>query len=126
MNLLDYLKKNRVLWILAFLFMCLCHGTMLMGNAIGIDTEDIINLQGAFYGGWLTTGRQGLVLLKKLSDNVMFNPQLAGAATLILLTAACILWTYLFTYISKKRIKRIEYIISFFIHFLPKFKIYFI
>lgn len=102
MNLLDYLKRNRFLWMLAFLFMGLCHGTMMLGNTIGIDTEDIINLQGAFYGGWLTTGRQGLVLLKKLTDNAMFNPQLAGAATLLFLTGACILWTYLFAYISKK------------------------
>lgn len=102
MKIADYIVKNRFLWICVALFMAVCHGTMMLGNSIGIDTEDIINLQNQFYGGWLTTGRQGLVLIKRLTGNQIFNPQLAGAATLIFLTAACILWTYLFTYISKK------------------------
>lgn len=101
-KLSEYVMKNRVLWIVITLFMGLCHGTMMLGNSIGIDTEDIINLQHEFYNGWLTTGRQGLVIIKKLTDNMIFNPQLAGAATLIFLSAACVLWTYLFTYISKK------------------------
>lgn len=105
MKFRDYLTKNKNLWILIFLWNCLCHATMLLSTSIGIDTEDIITLKDLFYGGWLETGRQGLVFLKLLTDTYTFNPYLSGAITLIMLTAAGIMWTYLFTVITGKENK---------------------
>lgn len=105
MKFCDYVKKNQTMWILIFLLNILCHGTMLLSGSIGIDTEDIITLKDLFYGGWLETGRQGLVLLKLLSDTCTFNPYLTGAVTLVMLTVAGILWTYLFTSITGKENK---------------------
>lgn len=105
MKLTEYIKKNTNIWILIFLWNCLCHASMLLSSSIGIDTEDIITLKDLFYGGWLETGRQGLVLLKLLTDTYTFNPYLSGMITLIMLTAAGIMWTYLFTYISGRENK---------------------
>lgn len=105
MGLREYVKRNRWLWLCVFLFIGLCHGSMLLGDTVGIDTEDIIVRQGLFYDSWLLTGRQGLVLLKKLMGNIIFNPYLAGAMTLVFLTLACILWTWLFFCITGKENK---------------------
>lgn len=81
------------------LFVFLFHGAKLFSDNIGIDTEDIIKLQGDFYGGWLTTGRQGLVFLKGLLGSLQFNPYFAGLMTLIFLTLGVfsffLLWDWL-------------------------------
>lgn len=100
MRLRDYIEKNRLLWAAVFLFAGLCHGSMLFGNTVGIDTADLILLQSGFYESWLITGRQGLVLLKGLMGNRLYNPYLTGAYTLVFLTLSCILWTWLFARIS--------------------------
>lgn len=96
------IQKKCSLWIVVLLLALFSHGTMLLGGSIGIDTEDIIALQNAFYEGWLSVGRQGLVFLKWLFGTSIFNPQLAGVMTLLFLTAACMLWTGLFSCISGK------------------------
>ena len=66
------LYRGRIIFTLAFVF--LFHGAKLNSQVIGIDTEDIIKLQVDFYGGWLTTGRQGLVFLKGILGMLRFNP----------------------------------------------------
>ena len=98
-----YIREYCSLWIVVLLLVLISHGTMLLGNSIGIDTEDIITLKDAFYGEWLSMGRQGLVLLKLLFGTSIFNPHFAGVMTLIFLTAACFLWTYLFYCVSGKK-----------------------
>lgn len=112
MTLKEYVIKNRWLWFLVFLFTLLCHGSMLLGDTVGIDTEDLIVRHGMFYESWLTTGRQGLVVLKKLMGNVIFSPYLSGAMALVFLTLACILWTWLFSRITGKVNKAAVFVFS--------------
>lgn len=83
-----YLEKYYSRIILMGLFVFLIHGAKLHSGIIGIDTEDIIHLQGDFYGGWLNTGRQGLYLLKWMMNSLSFQPYMAGLCTLLFMTAA--------------------------------------
>lgn len=83
-----YLGRYRMQFLWVGLFVFLIHGSKLNSPVIGIDTEDLIHLQGAFYDGWLNTGRQGLVLLKYLTGSAVFNPYFAGMGTLVFLTLA--------------------------------------
>ncbi len=84
----EYLEKYRSRILLMGLFVFLIHGAKLHSGIVGIDTEDLIHIQNDFYGGWLNTGRQGLYLLKWLTDSLQFQPYMAGLMTLIFLTAA--------------------------------------
>ena len=84
----EYLEKYRSRILLTGLFVFLLHGANLNSDIIGIDTEDLLHLQGDFFGGWLRTGRQGLVFLKVFFGNVTFNPYFTGILTLLLFTAA--------------------------------------
>jgi len=68
----------------------LIHGTKYASSVIGIDTEDLIHIQGDFYGGWLNTGRQGLVFLKQIMGAMNFNPYFSGLLTLLFLGAATV------------------------------------
>lgn len=82
------LERYRSHIILLGAFVFLIHGARLHSEIVGIDTEDIIHIQGDFYGGWLNTGRQGLYALKWLMNSLAFNPYMAGLITLVLFTAA--------------------------------------
>lgn len=96
----DYVKKHKYLWIWTAIFTFICHGSMMLSHQVGIDTEEIITARDGLYQAWLGIGRQGLVALKWLSDSMVFNPLLAGAGTLAFTVAACILWCFLFRYVS--------------------------
>lgn len=79
----EYLEKYRSRIALIGVFVFLIHGAKLNSAIIGIDTEDLIHIRGDFYGGWLNTGRQGLIALKWLMDSLGFNPYLAGLLTVL-------------------------------------------
>lgn len=83
-----YLEKYYSRIMIMGLFVFLIHGAKLHSGIIGIDTEDIIHLQGDFYGGWINTGRQGLYLLKWLMHSLSFQPYMAGLCTLLFMAAA--------------------------------------
>lgn len=84
----EYLKRYRGHALLVGLLVFLLHGAKLNSDIIGIDTEDLIFWGKDFYGGWLHTGRHGLVFLKHLFGNTEFNPYFTGIVTLLLFTAA--------------------------------------
>lgn len=92
----EYFKKYRSHILLLGLFVFLIHGAKLNSDIVGIDTEDLIHLQNGFYGGWLNSGRQGLIFLKYLFGNSGFNPYFTAVMTLLLFAAAvgafCLLW----------------------------------
>lgn len=82
------IKKYRSHIFFVGLAVFLLHSAKLNSDVIGIDTEDLIHLERNFYGGWLGTGRQGLVFLKYILGSLCFNPYFAGAMTLVLFTLA--------------------------------------
>ena len=92
----ENLKKYRSCLFVTVLLAFLVHGAKLNAGIIGIDTEDLLHLQDDFYGGWLHTGRQGLVFLKYVLGNAHFNPYFAGSMTLLLFGAAvaAFLWLW--------------------------------
>lgn len=99
-RLCEYIKNNKVIWLALLVFTLMVRGVFFLSDNIGIDTEEIIVSQSISLG-WLNIGRYGLVVLKVLLGNRSFNPYLCGILVILLLPAICILWTYLFSYISK-------------------------
>lgn len=99
-DITDGIQKYRSHILLIGLFVALLHSAKLNSNVIGIDTEDIIHLGSDFYGGWLTTGRQGLVFLKYIFGNLYFNPYFTGVMTLILLTLSVSAFLFLWDRVS--------------------------
>ncbi|HBA50730.1 MAG TPA: hypothetical protein DCZ91_23620 [Lachnospiraceae bacterium] len=79
-----YLEKYRSRLFLTGLLVFLVHGARMNAGIIGIDTEDLLHLQDDFYGGWLHTGRQGLVFLKYFLGNAQYNPFFSGTMTVLL------------------------------------------
>lgn len=83
-----YLEKYRSRLFLTGLLVFLVHGARMNSGIIGIDTEDLLHLQDDFYGGWLNTGRQGLVFLKCFLGNAQYNPYFSGTMTVLLFAAS--------------------------------------
>lgn len=102
MRFKEYVVKNRFVWLLILVFTVICRGEMLLSDSAGIDTVEImVNPDGMYYS-WLGIGRQGLVFLKWITHSMIYNPYVTGVGTILLLVVACILWGYLFVYVSGK------------------------
>lgn len=99
-DIADSVRKYRSHILMVGLFVMLLHSAKLNSNVIGIDTEDLMHLGNDFYGGWLTTGRQGLVFLKYIFGNLSFNPYFTGIMTLILLTLSVSAFLLLWDHVS--------------------------
>ncbi len=93
----SYIKRHPVLWVIVFLYNCLCHGATLLSPSSGIDVDVAIN--GDAVNG-LDLGRHGFFLVHHLLGNGWFNLYYAGAMTLIFLTLACVCWSYLYVVAS--------------------------
>lgn len=98
----EYLEKYRSQLLIPFVLAFLLHGARMNSGIIGIDTEDLLHLQGDFYGGWLHTGRQGLVFLKYFLGNEQYNPYFAGGMTVLLFGAAVAAFLALWDRMGKK------------------------
>lgn len=98
----DYLKRNRVLWMVFVMLTALVHGTMLFSTSIGIDTEVMMGLQDSFYESWLGIGRYGLVWIKTWMDTKLLNPVLIGILTTVIFPCVCLSWTFYFEKITGK------------------------
>lgn len=96
----NYINKYRNHIFSIMLFVFLLHSAKLNSNVIGIDTEDMIHLGHDFYGGWLSTGRQGLVFLKFALGNSYFNPYFSGVMTLVIFVLAVSLFFLLWDHVS--------------------------
>ena len=102
MRFKEYAAKNKFVWLMVFLLTLIVRGEMMLSDSVGIDTtEVIVNPQGMYYS-WLEIGRQGLVFLKWITGSLVYRPYFVGIGTILLLTVACMLWGYLFVYVSGK------------------------
>lgn len=104
-DITECIRKYRGHFLMIGLFVLLLHSAKLNSNVIGIDTEDLMHLGRDFYGGWLTTGRQGLVFLKYILGNFSFNPYFTGGMTLILLTLSVSAFLFLWDHVSGRDVK---------------------
>ncbi len=102
MSFKQYVIKNKFVWLLVLAFTLICRGEMLLSNSVGIDTAEVIVNPDGMYYSWLEIGRQGLVFLKWITGALVYRPLFVGIGTIVLLTVACMLWGYLFVYVSGK------------------------
>lgn len=98
-----YIKRNRYVIILLGFSVCLIHGDKLFSTNNGIDTEKIIFEGREIYESWIGIGRQGLVFLKWMLGQQNYNPYFAGLLALLFLTAAIVIFTFLFETVRGER-----------------------
>lgn len=99
MEMCRFFKRNRYVLGLMGAVVFLMHGERVHSLGIGIDTEAIIYSGQEQYEGWLSIGRQGLVLLKYVLGTAWYNPYFVGILTCLLLGMACIGFLFLFEYV---------------------------
>ncbi len=102
MTFKEHIIKKRFIWLAVLVFTLICRGEMMLSNSVGIDTTEVIVNPDGIYDSWLGIGRQGLVFLKWLTGLWIYNSYVVGIGSILFLSLACILWSYLFAYISGK------------------------
>lgn len=84
------------------MFTILIHGSKLFSENIGIDTEHIIYAREGLYSSWDGIGRYGLIFLKNLLGQHIYNHFFAGILTILCLIGAVVAFGYLFSYVKGK------------------------
>ena len=93
-----------LVWAVAIaVTVCIVYGQLLISGGITIDTEDIINLQMSFYGGWLGIDRYGLVFTKAVFGLLSNVPVLATSLSMVTMVACGIVWMLLITQLGMKK-----------------------
>lgn len=77
-----YVKKHGRLLFLSLVIAVLCFGFLSLSTNIRIDSEELINNPGSSLG-WLTIGRYGLVLLKRLLGLTTYHAMKSGLLFLL-------------------------------------------
>lgn len=117
-NFMDFCKSNILTVILTWFFILLAYGIKLFYYSISIDTEAIINNYAGQANAWISIGRFGLLLTKKLFRLVPFNPYVACFLMLCAMFVFCLTWSYLISYLAFKKNKKSIYSCVFPIVFL--------
>lgn len=100
-----YIYKERFQIILLGLVLLLVYGIRLSTLFITIDTEMIITDPANLYKSWITMGRWGLVLLKRILGTYTFNVYVAAFMMILSILATTVTWCYLFYLVNGKRLK---------------------
>lgn len=95
-DLKDFLNTNKLYIILSGFFILMAYGIKLVYYNISIDTEAIINDFDGQMQAWLSIGRFGLIVTKKIFGLEPFNPYVAVFLMLITMWLICILLAYVF------------------------------
>lgn len=117
-SFIDFCKSNILTVILTWFFILLSYGIKLFYYSISIDTEAIINNYTGQSNAWLSIGRFGLMLTKKIFRLVPFNPYAACFLMLCAMFVFCLTWSYLLNYLAFEKNKKSIYSCIFPIVFL--------
>lgn len=100
----SYIKRYHRIILMSAAAQILCFGVLALGTEIRIDTEELINQPGTTLG-WLTIGRYGLVLLKRLLGLGTHSAFKSGLLFLLFFIAGTELLGFFFYYFSGKKEK---------------------
>lgn len=99
----EYYRKNRFSIGIAVVFLVVAYGIKIFQIAFSHDTEAIISVPESLYDSWMTMGRFGLILLKKIFGIYTFNPYLASMLMFLTMVAGVIVWGYLFYVLTSNK-----------------------
>lgn len=100
-----YLKENIVPIAIIILLGLLVYGMKLFTYSFSIDTEALLSNQEEILKSWISIGRYGLVLFKKIFDIAHFSLRLANVVGFILLIFSIMLCIYNINMITGKNNK---------------------
>lgn len=92
----DFCRDNQRSIIVICVVLVIAYGLKLFNIAFSHDTEAIISVPESLYSSWMTMGRFGLILIKRLCDFYVFNPYLASVFMFIAMLLGALVWEYLF------------------------------
>lgn len=99
-SFIEFCRRNILMLISSVFFIVLAYGIKLSNCSISIDTEIMINSYDGTLRHWLTIGRFGLDITKKLFGLNPFNPYVACFLMICAMFLCCLTWAYLLSYLG--------------------------
>lgn len=101
---IDIQKKEYFKWLtIISVVVILLYWQLIASDNTTIDTEDVINLQGSFYFGWLAINRFGLVLTKTVFSQLSIIPPLSSFLMMITTVIYGFVWMLLISWLEGKK-----------------------
>ncbi|SCJ63267.1 Uncharacterised protein [Anaerotruncus sp. 2789STDY5834896] len=100
-----FLRDSKLVLFISSLFLLLAYGIKLNYPSVSIDTEVLISQPDRLLNSWLSSGRFGLVYLKKILALVPFNPYVTAFLMLLALLLTGLLLGYLLYSLTSDRRK---------------------
>lgn len=111
-NLKAFIRANIYSFAFLGIMLWVAYGMKLSHLSISHDTEAIISVPDSLYDSWVSMGRYGLLLLKKIFGLYQFNPWLASVLMFLAMMSGAVIWEYLFYQLAntKKGFGKISWI----------------
>lgn len=93
-TLQEFLIKNQKSMFFLAIWILLAYGMKIFHLSLSHDTEAIISIPDSLYNSWISLGRYGLIVLKKLFGIYKFNPYLASMLMFCAMMAGAFIWEY--------------------------------
>lgn len=92
----EFLGENSNSFLILFCWLILAYGMKIFHLSLSHDTEAIISVPDSLYNSWISLGRYGLLIIKKIFGVYRFNPYLASMLMIATMMAGAIVWEYFF------------------------------
>lgn len=99
----QFLWKNQKSLLFLSVWLLIAYGMKLFHLAMSHDTEAIINVPDSLYNSWVSMGRYGLLLVKKVLGLYRFNPYLASVLMFFTMLTGAAVWQYVFYLLTAKK-----------------------
>ncbi len=87
-----YSGKHIFFFAVLGIMLWVAYGMKLSHLSISHDTEAIISVPDSLYDSWVSMGRYGLLLLKKIFGLYQFNPWLASVLMFLAMMSGAVIW----------------------------------
>lgn len=98
----NYVMKNIFAIIISAGFILAVYGIKLCTPSTSIDNEAVISVRDSIYFAWLSMGRIGLVGLKKLCGQYIYNPIFSMAILVLGMLVSTVIWGMIFDSVAQK------------------------
>ena len=88
----DFFKRNKYNLLIVFLVGFFIYSIRIIFKVISIDTEVLINEPNILLNSWMSIGRFGLVLIKKIFNLIPINIQLTNIFTFVIFYMSVVIW----------------------------------
>ena len=111
----EYIKDKKVSILAIGIIILMVYGIKLFNLSLSIDNEAAISVSSSIYSSWEGMGRIGIPLIKKIMGLYIYNPYIAMFLMILLQITNCIIYGFIFDFVTSFKKKNSMLLFSLFL-----------